>query len=115
MIGSTAGVRVWAVIIFGLMTALLRELHGLIGLEFEYQGAYCEVIEILSDGPALVLACRTGGERIQADQFGEPRRRAPTTYTIPLLSEVEDDLHPVVRALVDAERETRLRALIAED
>jgi hypothetical protein len=95
------------------MSELLSALAALIGREFHYQGRHCEVIEVLSEGPALVLACGGGG--IQADQFGEPRRRAPNTFTIPVLSEVEADLHPVVRAIADAAEGAALRGLTGLD
>jgi hypothetical protein len=91
------------------MNELLNALAALVGREFEYEGRRCEVIEVLAEGPTLVLACDGGS--IQADQFGEPRRRAPNTFTIPLLSEVEAELHPVLRSLADTDEGARLRGL----
>lgn len=95
------------------MTELLHTLHALLGREVVYDGVHCQVIDVLADGPSLVLSRLGSRGVIQADQYGDARRRVPQTYTIPLRSLIEDDLHPVVRALASAAEQSRLRLLSA--
>lgn len=91
------------------MTDLIKLLQSLIGRRLMYDGVHCQVIEVLTEGPSVVLT-RIGDEGvIQPDQYGDARRRVPQTYTIPLLSSIEDDLHPVIRAAADDEQIERLR------
>lgn len=81
------------------MERLLGELQKLIGRQVRYEGCHCEVIEVLAEGPAIVLYKHSPSE-IQANWFGEAQRRAPGTYTLPLVSRATHDLHPVVLALL---------------
>lgn len=94
------------------MTELLQTLRGLIGREVQYEGVLCQVIDVLVDGPALVLGRRGQRGVIQTDQYGDARRRVPQTYTVPLRSRIESDLHPVVRAFTDAREQAQLRRLL---
>ena len=55
-------------------------------------------MEILEDGPALVLRDCEMHTVIQADQHGEAHRRVPTTITIPLFDRDGSALNP---ALID--------------
>ncbi len=96
------------------MNQLLTELHALIGREVDYAGVYCQVIDVLSDGPSLVLGRLRDEGVIQPDQYGDAKRRVPKTYTVPLISEIDHDLHPVVRALAEPEQLEVLRALLSE-
>jgi len=41
---------------------------------------------------------------IQTNQHGDANRRTPENYTVPLLSQVHNDLHPAARELIPAER-----------
>ena len=86
------------------MDKLSTQLHGLVGRRVVYDGVPCQVIDVITDGPSLVLACTDAEGIIQPNQYGEARRRVPQTYMIPFWSQVRDDLHPVLRALLD-ERE----------
>lgn len=71
----------------------LSQLRSLIGQPVSHHGTACHVIEVLADGPALVLqdARRTD---IQDNQFGEPNRRVPRIYVIPLLDDEGSNVHP---------------------
>lgn len=89
---------------------LVDALQELIGRHCRHEQCHCEIIEILEEGPSIVLYKHSRGE-IQCNWFGEAQRRAPKTYTVPLISRLDNDLHPVVRAVTDEAEQTRLRAL----
>jgi hypothetical protein len=74
-------------------------LRELIGLKVRHQGSEWEIIEILEDGPALVLRDCEMHTVIQADQHGEAHRRVPSTITIPLFDQDGNDLNPVLLKL----------------
>lgn len=57
-------------------------LRNLIGTRARYHGDLFEIIEILEDGPALVLQNCDEHTTIQADQLGEAHRRVPQTMTL---------------------------------
>lgn len=63
-------------------TINVDKLRNLIGHELEFDGAACQVIEILEDGPALILQQHHQHSTIQADQHGEAHRRVPGTITV---------------------------------
>lgn len=90
---------------------LLLELRELIGREAVLDGVHCQVIEILERGPCVVV-CEIRHTEIQPDQFGEAHRRVPRTHTVPLMSQIGNDLHPVVRTLAGEELTQRLRSLL---
>jgi len=71
-------------------------LRELIGLKVRHQGSQWEIIEILEDGPALVLRDCEMHTVIQADQHGEAHRRVPSTTTIPLFDQDGNDLNPAL-------------------
>ena len=89
------------------MDDISSNLHALVGRRLVYDGVACQVIDVIADGPTLVL-CRTDAEGIiQPNQFGEARRRVPQTYMIPFWSQVRDDLHPVlIELLSEGERDS---------
>lgn len=73
-----------------------EDLRHIIGKQLNYKGYACEIIEVLEDGPQLVLRIldsepeesELGGDiknPIQANQFGEAHRRTPETFTVPAL------------------------------
>lgn len=69
------------------MTTALETLRGWVGRDVLFQGRRLRVVELLEDtGDArLVLEEQeTLGRRVQSDQFGEPHRRAPRTWTLPV-------------------------------
>lgn len=74
-------------------------LRRLIGRRVRYRGRELRVLEVLSDGPALVLSEPEGQRHIQANQFGEAGRRAPETWTIPVYNPGRRELHPLFQEL----------------
>ena len=72
----------------------VEDLQNLIGKEVNYEGGTCKVIEILEDGPALILQQRNTEIGIQCDQHDGAHRRVPQTITIPVIDEKTKELHP---------------------
>lgn len=64
----------------------LDQLRELIGVRVEYNGLQCEIVEILEDGPALILQHDDSTAVIQADQHGEAHRKVPPTLTIQIFA-----------------------------
>ena len=64
----------------------LAYLNGLIGFRAEYAGEPYSVIEVLPDGPQLVLQHRHR-MAIQQDMQGRPYRRVPETVCLELRDE----------------------------
>lgn len=62
------------------------QLRSMIGLTVDHQGIHCRVVEILEDGPSLVLESMVPPLSIQPDQHGEAHRRVPQTYMVEILS-----------------------------
>lgn len=85
-------------------------LHQYIGSTLEHEGQTCELIEILEAEQALVFVCRRAAPVLQANQHGEAGRHAPQTYTVPLLSTVGQELHPVARQIIPASLHAELLA-----
>lgn len=75
------------------------QLRGMIGLTVRYRGHTCCVIEVLEDGPSVVLEERGPAKALQEDQFGDPQRRVPRTFTVPILDEQRTGIHPEFLAL----------------
>lgn len=71
----------------------VEQLRGMIGACVCYRGANCFVMEVLEDGPSLVLqdAAQTD---IQDNKFGDPNRRVARTYTVPVVDDDGERLHP---------------------
>lgn len=76
----------------------LKSLRETIGQPVHHQGRQCVIIEVLDEGPTLVLQCDQGRD-IQADQFGNAKRRVPPVYHIPLFKDDGKTLHPDYEAL----------------
>ncbi len=74
-------------------------LRQLIGRNLTYQGITCRVIEILAEGPQLVLQDCNEGKVIQTNQYGEANRRVPRVFTVPLLNPRRDGLNPALPEL----------------
>ena len=59
----------------------------MIGIELFYNNKACQVIEVLEDGPSLVLQqIKMEVSPIQSNQYGNAHRRTPETFCIPVLS-----------------------------
>lgn len=82
----------------------VERLRTLIGHEVQYDGIDCQIIEILEDGPALILQHRHHVTTIQADQHGEAHRRVPTTITIQVFDQMGEELHADFHSLNVLER-----------
>lgn len=67
--------------------AALTMLRRLIGRRVRYQNTAYTVLEILDDGPALVLEPIAHHSSIQTDNLGYPRREMPATITVSVAGE----------------------------
>ena len=76
----------------------IDQLRGMIGVRVIHQAIPCKVIEVLDDGPSLVLVS-LDENHIQTDQFGNPLRKVPQTFTIPVLSADGSEIHAAYLAL----------------
>lgn len=99
-------------------TRMIDRLAPLIGVQGEVDGCMVELIEVLDEGPRGlpgVALMTIGSERsIQANQYGNPLCRHSEVRTLSLLSEVECDLHPVLRQLLPDSVVADLRALLSD-
>jgi len=75
----------------------LEQLRGMIGIEFHYNNKACQVVEVLEDGPSLVLQYFEND--IQNNQHGNAHRRVPETFCIPVLSQDKKELSELFLSL----------------
>lgn len=88
---------------------LLNMLEPLLGREALVEGRRLCVIEILREGPTLVL--KDAEEAImQESLYGQPRRRAPRLFQVSLRSETGPHLHPVARQFMTEAEFERLKS-----
>ena len=71
-----------------------EKLKKLLGQILLYQGRTCQVIEILSEEPAVVLRDHQGRKVLQTNQYGNASGWAPQTLTVSLLDARRDRLNP---------------------
>lgn len=71
-----------------------EKLQKLLGQILHYQGRPYQVIEILSEEPALVLRDRQDRKILQTNQYGNAIGWAPQTFTVALLDAGRDRLNP---------------------
>ena len=76
----------------------INQLRGLIGLQVHYKHCDCVIVEVLEDGPSLVLRAHEATS-IQQDQHGEAHRHVPRTMTIPVLSKDKTELSSALLSL----------------
>ena len=69
----------------------IEQLRGMIGVKLCHNNQPCQVVEVLENGPSLVL--QYFENNIQNNQYGDAHRRAPETLCIPVLSEDKKELH----------------------
>jgi hypothetical protein len=81
------------------ITITLQQLRGLIGQRVRHQGAEYHIIEVLEDGPSIVLHSDESPRIIQANQYGEASRRVPRTVTIAVLTPDKSGLSDAFLAL----------------
>lgn len=66
-------------------TLTFASLRNLIGRDVHFEGLPCRIIEILEDGPHLILQHKEDHTTIQPDQHGEAHRVVPSTITVPVM------------------------------
>ena len=71
-----------------------EKLKKLLGQVLSYQGHPCQVIEILSEEPAVVLRDHQDRKVLQTNQHGNASGWAPQTFTVALLDAGRDHLNP---------------------
>lgn len=81
------------------LTITLEQLRGMIGLHVVHNGVPCQIIEVLEDGPSIVLQSQHQDRPVQTNQHGEASRRVPETFTVPVLSRDKTEIHPQYLAL----------------
>lgn len=62
------------------------DLRKLLGRRVQWDGVECEIVEILEDGPALILQECNDHHAIQADQHGDAHRHAPVMHSVAVLN-----------------------------
>lgn len=75
----------------------LKQLRGMIGIKLCHNNKKCQVVEVLEDGPSLVL--QYFEDNIQNNQYGNAHRRVPETFCIPILSRDKKELSEVFLSL----------------
>lgn len=75
------------------------QLHDLVGRHVRYRDRRFVIIDVLTEGPALVLHDPLSPGRIQANQFGDATRLGPATITLPLLDPATGEVHALMRDL----------------
>ncbi|HHQ42701.1 MAG TPA: hypothetical protein ENK20_10500 [Chromatiales bacterium] len=76
-------------------------LRALVGLELDWEGHRWQVIEVLPDGPTVVLQATDGAREIQANQHGEAVRRVPRCREVPA-RDADGGPHPELLGLLAA-------------
>lgn len=79
--------------------SLLSALRDLLGSEVTHQGVRCRLLEVLDDGPFVILEDCEKNMTIQENQYGGLWRRVPQVYTVPVIKDGTCDLHPQFEAL----------------
>lgn len=82
----------------GAINIKVEDLRDLIGLQVRHEGVDCRIIEVLEDGPSLVLQNETT-HSIQPDQYGEAHRWVPHTFTIPIFNDNKTEINPAFLSL----------------
>ena len=72
----------------------LDKLKKLLGQFLNSQGIPCQVIEILADGPALVLRDTSTRKVIQANQYGDAGEWVTETFTVAVFDAQHGGLNP---------------------
>lgn len=73
---------------------VLEVLRASIGRQTAIKGRHCQLVEILEDGPEVVLQCIEKRSVIQPDQYGEAHRRVPEIITVPVFDADGDSVNP---------------------
>jgi len=77
----------------------IEQLRGMLGLPVSYYGRRYRILEVLEDGPSLVLVEEGSVTEIQPGLAGGAVRRVPVTETVRVLSDDHTGLHADFLAL----------------
>lgn len=91
-----------------MITISTDQICSMIGLEVKYHDVYCRVVEVLEDGPAIILEDMELHLSIQPDQHGEAHRQVPQTYTISVLTADNTEFSPAFLALEPLEKQSEV-------
>lgn len=75
-------------------------LRSLIGRRVVWLGHHCEIVEVLEDGPMLVLRSDEPARPIHGNRHGDAGRRAPDTFEVPVV-DAQGRVHPEFLALIE--------------
>lgn len=79
----------------GRIEISLQQLRSMIGVRVACEGKNYTVVEVLEDGPAIVLLEDQSLQSIQPNLHGTASRRVcATTLTIPILTPDHQQIHP---------------------
>jgi len=76
------------------LSVSLDNLQEMIGLQVRYNGVFCQIVEVIEEDFALVLADMEFHLGIQADQHGEAHRKVPKTYTVSIYNQDKKEFSP---------------------
>ena len=76
-----------------------NHLRSLIGHAVKFRGRELRIVEILEDGPSLVLEQAQGARAIHGNQYGEAGRRSPDTWTLPVFASDGATVNPLITEL----------------
>jgi hypothetical protein len=79
-----------------------RRLRILIGRRCRHLGYLCTLVEVLEREATVILRCEEALPPIQADQFGQPLRRAAETRQVPVLDDDGENLSAEILDLLTA-------------
>lgn len=77
-----------------LLDISVDQLRSMLGLRVSYRGTIYTVLEVIEDGPAIVLEPEIAIPSIQPDAYGNARRQSRSLVTIPILSADRQAIHP---------------------
>lgn len=81
---------------------LINTWNKLIGRQAKVEKHLCQIVEYLPQSNAFVLESMDE-KNIQADQYGAPKRKLSQTWTVPVLNEQSNHLHPVLMQFLSQE------------
>lgn len=90
----------------------VRLLEPLIGIQGSHGGRLLELVDVLLEGPSVALMDRSSSPCIQVNQYGDPVTRQARIMTLPVVSALEVDAHPILRSLLPEPVLKELRASI---
>ena len=72
----------------------LEQLRNMIGMKVRYRGVQCQIVEVIEEDMALILADGESHLGIQADQHGEAHRKVPKMYTVKIFTPDRHEFDP---------------------